>query len=273
VSKQRTPEAMGPFADWKDNTQYPDPATTEIEQWIWQFLRRNPKYQADWQRERAVYPKYKDESRLIPTMFQQTIKPDTAIFTVHTRHGREHYLDHYGLQYLINPTIATPETFFLKFDFLPGRVVSLGPYGDFDETLPDHYVLIVVDLDYPLDPQLKIAKLTFRQNELARELVFAKKPKGKQNRPDLWRRYLRVLDANQEGIAFDDIAPVLFPGHENQYPEFQGRVAVRDSLEAALAIRDSKFQFMLLQAGAKYLNDRIKKVLSIRRENYKRRPP
>lgn len=33
--------------DWKDETAYPDPETTSLQQWAWEFLRRNPEYQKD----------------------------------------------------------------------------------------------------------------------------------------------------------------------------------------------------------------------------------
>lgn len=34
--------------DWRDEKNYPDPATTTAQQWAWEFLRRNPQYQADY---------------------------------------------------------------------------------------------------------------------------------------------------------------------------------------------------------------------------------
>lgn len=34
--------------NWKNKKGYPDPATTTAQQWAWEFLRRNTKYQADY---------------------------------------------------------------------------------------------------------------------------------------------------------------------------------------------------------------------------------
>ncbi len=34
---------------WKNPSQYPDPANTTPEHWAWEFLRRNPDYQADYE--------------------------------------------------------------------------------------------------------------------------------------------------------------------------------------------------------------------------------
>lgn len=34
--------------DWRDPEQYPDPHTTSMLQWAWEFLRRNPEYQTDY---------------------------------------------------------------------------------------------------------------------------------------------------------------------------------------------------------------------------------
>jgi len=35
--------------DWRDDSQYPHPKTTPLKQWAWEFLRRNPAYQKQWQ--------------------------------------------------------------------------------------------------------------------------------------------------------------------------------------------------------------------------------
>ena len=33
--------------NWKNSDEYPNPKNTIADQWAWEFLRRNPEYQAD----------------------------------------------------------------------------------------------------------------------------------------------------------------------------------------------------------------------------------
>ena len=130
---------FGPFANWKDETQYPDSESTDIEQLVWEFIRRNPVYQADWQLEHNFYPKHARKGEIIPAMNQHGIDPDVAIYTMHTKKGRLYYLNQYGLQYLVNPEIASPNLFFLDLAFKQGRIVSPHRYGDFENNLPDNF--------------------------------------------------------------------------------------------------------------------------------------
>ena len=43
--------------NWKDPSAYPDPKKTDIEQWAWEFLRRNPEYQKDYEIMKVVKKK------------------------------------------------------------------------------------------------------------------------------------------------------------------------------------------------------------------------
>ena len=43
------------FRDWTDPRDYAFTADLDPRQWAWEFLRRNPDYQAEWQAFHAVW--------------------------------------------------------------------------------------------------------------------------------------------------------------------------------------------------------------------------
>lgn len=268
MTKNKADSAFGPFAIWTDASQYPDPDSTPIEQWVWEFVRRNHQYQADWKSESEAYPRYEVDDEFIPRMFQFQVDPDVAIYTRHTRRGRKHYLDEYGLQYLINPTVANPEPFYLHFAFKPGRVVSPRPYGDLERHQPDNYVYVTIDLDYPLERQFLIARTELQQRLLAEELVFNRKPRGRQKRSSEWPGYLRVLDADEAGVGIRQIAEVLYPTLANVKPDYNADRTVRDDLVAANKLRDEDFRYIVLQQSQTTLKERLRELLKNRRDRY-----
>ena len=60
--------ARAPIADWRNLAEYPNSDKASLHQWAWEFLRRNPEYQADW---RAVMARTVE---ILPTF-----KPGDAI--------------------------------------------------------------------------------------------------------------------------------------------------------------------------------------------------
>ena len=67
---------------WRSSAAYPDPRTTTLKQWAWEFLRRNSDYRADWDdyigrcgRIRATYGAEAIGDRE-PTEFASTVHDD-----------------------------------------------------------------------------------------------------------------------------------------------------------------------------------------------------
>ncbi len=46
--------------DWKNESDYPNPKTTSMGRWAWEFLRRNPKYRSDYQKYQNLPPYLKE---------------------------------------------------------------------------------------------------------------------------------------------------------------------------------------------------------------------
>lgn len=256
---------FGPFADWTDASQYPDSDSTRIEQWVWEFVRRNPQYQVDWETEYAGYPK-RQPSR--PGLFTAGVDPEEAIYTTYAEHGRSYYLDEYGLSYVINPAVAEPSERFLHFNFKPGRVHLPGHYTDSENEEPDDIAFVTIDLNYPLARQFMIARVSLAQLQHTREIMFQKKTRGKHNSPSNWPGYLRVLDAVKKDVSNEHIAACIYPDHSNTYPDYNGNQTVRDDLAAAERLRDRDFRHMILQQPQAKLKKWLAEELNRRKERH-----
>ena len=259
---------LGPFADWKDVSTYPDLQETEIELWVWEFLRRNSEYQRNWELESGLYPEFKNSNELVPSIYQHNIDPEIAIFTSNTKKGRQHYLDSYELQYLINPAVRRPELFFLNFRFLPGRVDSSGKYADLNPDLPEDFAYITIDLNYPIERQLFLARLRVEEMQVVNKLVWDRIKRGKQQRSSEWQVYLRVLDAEMQGVIVKEIANILYPHISNKKPDYNGNQTVRDDIESAKLLRDVGFKYFILQQDKKVLKARHDANLKVKESRH-----
>jgi len=189
--------------------------------YAWQFLRRNPEYQQDYEKELA---KYKERNINTPPDDMEAellcgfkpVDPEIA--------------KKWGLVKLCDPKEKTMgATFKRRY----GRVVfgnlfrDLYGYSDgFEEESEEEFtnnpmvsadkIAIEFEIRLPLTPQIELAKrcLFDYQNEIIdrfkRRIVKNIKP-----RVSNWRDYLRVYDAYAEGIKRKEIASIIFPVEEN----------------------------------------------------------
>jgi len=209
--------------DWriKDDYKYVSSSSlSEIEFYAWQFLRRNPEYQRDYEKELAKY--YERERNTPPDergfgLFWGLLPEDPNIAAK------------WGLQALINPNENSP---FILFDRKYGRLI-LGKnyrtligypeeYESVSESMvPDNKVAIVFEMRLAITPQIKFAKkkLIEFQKEI-KKTTSIKIKRFIKPRVSLWRDFLRVYDAYTEGIKRKEIASIIFPKDKNIYPNY-----------------------------------------------------
>jgi len=100
-------------------------------------------------------------------------------------------------------------------------------------------VLLAFDLDQPLN------KLKEEAREILEMLQDEMKsiPKAKRVHEKLYSTYLRVLDGNNSEATVKEMARIIYPKKENEYPDFEGDQYIRDNLKAAEKLcRASIFQ-------------------------------
>ena len=145
--------------DWRDKDQYPDPSVTTLQQWAWQFLRRNSEYRRLWKEK--IEPEYdpreaaesvkqlKKHAGHFPSRFWQRFYqiPEFRIFVD---------------QFKIVSTPPDPAESNANPVFM-GGVIRYAPksssqYYEVHPDLDDGEVLVWFDLNQPIEPQLMAAK-------------------------------------------------------------------------------------------------------------------
>ena len=209
--------------DWRDPSQYPDPKKASGEQWAWEFLRRNPKYQQEYQLAKEAGDKKTWES----------------------------LTESWGIGSApLDPSADTWIVLaFIDTGVGPGKQkpVNMGPpvlnslmvreLGSDEKTpLKESEVALVFDLALPLAPQLQRAK----GHMLRKQRGSWGKRRGivdseKRARVDLYQIYLRLLDAEIKGASVTHMAKVLQTHNKVDPAHALKTVEHRGGLDAFLA--------------------------------------
>ncbi len=197
--------------NWRDPEDYCFTEGLPPWRWAWEFLRRNPDYQVDFhdaiRRLNAREGEYAAEAEILDATGYS--KPEGEwVDSVPSKQSREKWL----LWYYLNPELDVPGISpFLEFGRLYVWEQRLRP-------LQDYEVLVRVDLRFPIQPQLALARgpLARRQRNQAGRGDFRRR--APRNQPKQWRLYLRLLDARAVDTTYEEIAEVLF-GIDAQSPK------------------------------------------------------
>ncbi len=210
--------------NWRDDGAYPDTAVTSREQWAWEFLRRNPAYQNDYEIYRCALSKSYNE-RSIQNFIDLTAE-------LHER---------YEIGGLFDPANNAPDlTFFFNSTCPPKRMHKRGMPENPERYSPFQYYRF--DLRLRIKPQLAAVKdaLEFRQQAFRR---IGKLQKEKRAMTTKYRQYLRVLDARRSGATHHEMAGTIY-GVEFSDPDAKERQTVRDDLAAAEVLCTSDYRFI-----------------------------
>ena len=189
--------------NWRDPEDYRFTEALPPWRWAWEFVRRNPDYQVDFhdaiRRLNAREGEYAAAAEILDATGYS--KPEGEwVDSVASKQSREKWL----LWYYLNPELDVPEISpFLGFGELYDWEQRLRP-------LQDYEVLVRVDLRFPIQPQLALARgpLARRQRNQAGRGDFRKI--APRNQPKKWQLYLRLLDARAADAPYNEIAVVLF---------------------------------------------------------------
>ncbi|HEX4956516.1 MAG TPA: DUF6499 domain-containing protein [Thermoanaerobaculia bacterium] len=182
--------------DWRNPADYAYTANLTLHDWAWEFLRRNAQYRAAWRRftgERKPGPVSDAEFEIARS---------------------------FGLACLSDPscTIFGDEVFWLEgggVKLLWGyRAPEPGPEG---EAIPwpgyPDGLALWFDLAQPIESQVKTADALLRrfQAELQQAGMLEQVPKADARvHVGKWSDFLRVLDADVEGVSPAKVGEVLF---------------------------------------------------------------
>jgi hypothetical protein len=228
-----------PLADWRDASAYPGELADLpwMSEWAWEFLRRNPEYQAGFdQMLRSVANADRGPGNALCDRFHvQPAPPDPrgpwpawAVFS-----------DAWTAD------SVPPWAVDLVADDWAGERARHG--RDLDR------VAFVFDLRWPLETQLERVRLELldaREQRRAGPLsdVFPLEPKRPRKVPHGGElaRYLRILDAAAAGVTLADMVPVLLPTDANPAPDYPAAKKLRGNLKAARALCGGGYFELLL---------------------------
>lgn len=229
--------------DWQDDTAYAGLQWNLLE-WQWQFLRRLPDY-GDYFEECAVakhlsaLKEYEEVKRLV---VEGRIIDHSGTKMVELKDGSWRLADYnllpmhpsdpcyyvaapdprkYNTPVLINPRNDAPETHVLHMAFYDrvksGIKIHASLHGSF-RSIPGETMLVEIDLSRPIRPQLNSIEATALAFTSPKKRIDLKR-RAKARRLDLWRLYLRVLDARNAGATWSEIATLLPPSRASRTPQ------------------------------------------------------
>jgi hypothetical protein len=231
--------------DWKKSGEYPNPKKTKPEQWAWEFLRRNKKYQEAFKEIEGEVP---SPIGGMDFCFHQR----HIIKEIDTAKGRVFFspADTYrgvGNEY--------PEEAFLKcakFCRKFGINKPVPPEIDNPSKSPWFLIFNAVSIrvDFPLD-----FRKTKRQINKEFKLVLDKYWEKRKNisvekrkledKAHLYSDYLRLLDGKESGATYREMAKILYPKNRKRYagdPDYdwleEGINKVKNGLKAARLLRN-----------------------------------
>lgn len=206
--------------------------------YVWEFLRRNPWYQADYQKLVDLCKKEEVEEYYIGSLglniFSGISRPsdlkDNPPPSLYFHGELYKALAKWGMgYYLLNPALDIHESGpyagvrRLGNDIYPA--VHVQPYstdaGCLDSTqfipvdggvvLGDTETFWLFDISLPIEPQLKAAKAFLEKAQVGR---YKKKRSASKTDPSKYLIYLRLLDADANAVDDREIMTVLFPGKD-----------------------------------------------------------
>ncbi len=216
--------------NWKDSSRYPDSENTTAYQWAWEFLRRNPEYQEDYEIYSCCLeckPKDKDfdekyDKKLIledKYSFSPLAPPDKDDPFSRYRHGWDVLKVPMFKAHVVwgeNPENGEIDNLF-SYDLSPSQ------FG------------IVFDLAEPRQKQIDFVNLMFNQ------LRGAYKPPGFKSRFHDYADHLRILDAKAAGATHLEILREMFPRKIESVGKESARIFIREKLKNAKKLRDINY--------------------------------
>lgn len=262
--------------DWRYEDEYPVLAATSKRQYAWEFLRRNPEYQADYLKCVKLCEQEGANHRYLKALGLNITPPldDTPIPSMKFHISLYRTLSKWGLaHYLLDPSFECHDTADLDFISRLGRfniavestqiITDLIAANDHViEQIPldggilpsDSEIPWLFDINLPIEPQIIAA------NNLLDEIqksAFGKKQIAAKSEINKFNSYLRLLDADAIGASNKEIMEEFWPGkneisyvNKNKVPykseshNYPSRDLIRHSRKAAYHLRDIGYKLL-----------------------------
>lgn len=216
--------------DWKDVSKYPPPQYASSNEWAWEFLRRNPQYQADYERSNSF---------------------DLTFANSEDYRELERLCSEYALTKLTKPSSSYKQLTGNPFVANAPRV-SVLLYGSLhnswtpEPTRRQMIRSVLPSKEYELTVKLDLSRSLEEQMRQIEQLFQSETVKAESRKQDsnLYIRYLQILDAKTHRVSDAEIARQL----EEQDFNRDSRATedrIRKQRKAAMALVSSGYKNLI----------------------------
>lgn len=207
--------------NWRNENEYPG-SDEPARRWQWEFLRRNAEFQQDIDRlyEAVEKGRWLSPGELSDFKSSRADAKDLeSVIEVSGSFSRR-FLLVWGICWAQDYRCGDPP----DTPALPNTTTTPGYWQDTDQLLSDiakfpelaepRYRFLSVDLSIPIDEQMAVwrSELVREQQALRNSRdIPPEQPTTKKRNPDIYRTYLRILDARTTGVKFREIGEVVYP--------------------------------------------------------------
>jgi len=230
--------------DWRNSKEYPDPDKLSRYEWMWEFLRRNPRYQEICDEQWAEFSKFTVTGNSV--LINEAPKILHEEFEFDYSSSFPHYSDDKGDEsadagrYMPLAPIRFRNEFPMIWSPTEDNLEKTDLYNFFKRKLKENKVFLSVDLTASIETQLK---------EISRSLTSIQKDRGlgtKRSHTTKFPLYIRILDALAKGEKNSIIRDMLFPEIEHIYPDSPRKDQYNYSKKAAIRFRDRDFKLIMI---------------------------
>lgn len=230
--------------DWKDARSYGFMHKHSLQEWGWEFIRRDENYIAEWKK---VLSKFKNAKKRGHFSFDELTKTEfdylceTSDYDYYYEYisntSRVDFKDRFkfiipdqaahkwGMKNYQNPKCSQ----FNKFNLLDAKLVHFGhslvneeQLDTIDVEKSENCILAEIDLEKAITPQLERLEKKAREKQKKLKIPRKRAVTVTNNSRDVWIKYLRCIDAQRLGVARIPAAEIIFqelkPKHEWDEP-------------------------------------------------------
>jgi hypothetical protein len=265
--KERKMKKQSWRPDWKKKSAYPHHKKTTVEQWAWEFLRRNPEYQDD-------YQKFKKNPEDFPsTNFFHSIPRELDKDFASTDLAYK-----WGILEMIDPSL--PDASNVTFREGSFVIYNHGWTDDPNEILPENWdmeiegrlgeVCAMFDLTRQIDLQIRMAENQLRALQGEFQKRFKTKAKDVRAKKESYSDYLRVLDGKEAGAARKEMADIICPLNKT-IPSYKRASAIESNRQKITKHLEAAKE--LMKSGYRYLplcNQKLKSKTKVKKKSHKK---
>lgn len=257
--------------DWRVAEDYAFTASLSLEQWAWEFLRRNPQYQRDYQlsvepeqawqdsgggrlNENAIYtpPREPDET---PRAWRLRVALDDEHALAPPLRPAIYYAQPWPIRGPIQdpandepPKFRRAREYPRLMEYRDTATIFTVPEEEPDAIHQDGAIAAIsLNLGMPIEAQLERIRDIYTSEKDNREIELKQ---GMRPTAERWTDFLRILDAKIANIVAVDICQVLYPDYHSQH--------TRQETEKEISRKYQQCKFLFSTEGVyKVLNSKL----------------